>query len=315
MGLRKIIKWDYAPIDAYRPASAQGLEYLPRIYELLEWGPQHVDLVTQHLMRCCYHRTSLTEAPSFDDYCEALASGDEVCFWCEPVLGSCLSIAWVLETLGARGATLDNSFLVLSPGRSNLERLDPEKVQQAFEERVPTLEVFAALVAARRHLASDSPALDLDLSPFPTPVRDWVSVARRLADFLPDRHGLDIIDRLLLDRLVAERVSGDEWPNAATILGRARNYPDGHFFGTGQMWERLLQLSGFSLLYPLSLTDTSASLVAARFEGLANMAGSRFAITPFGQEVIAGNADALPTCTFVRWVGGREVSRHRQLRR
>jgi hypothetical protein len=146
-------------------------------------------------------------------------------------------------------------------------------------------------------------------------VQDWVAVTDRLVDFLPDGRGLDLLDEILLDRLAEEKEAGEEWPTAAAVLGRADHHSLGHSLRTERLWERLLELSGYSRMLEMWHPDDEHRLVEARFEEDASYGKARFRLTPRGRQARSGKLDALPLCSFVRWVGGRQVSRERPLRR
>src|SRR5713226_5022059 len=170
----KIIKMHVGPIDPVLPVEDLRFEYCPPLYRVgpLDWGPQHVDLAIQELMRCCYFRIPFAGNPVLESYSGTLESGDEVAFWCEPILPSCLGILWALEALAARGADLRNASLVLSPGRTDIEVVDPQAIRAAVAQRIPAGECLAPLVPVRRHLASDSDEVRADLSALPPPLQD-----------------------------------------------------------------------------------------------------------------------------------------------
>jgi hypothetical protein len=312
-GWKKVIKWGQIRIATIHPVPDLKLEYCPFLHDPLDWGPQHVDLATQHLMRCCYFGWSLEAYHEFDQCCQAVESGDEVVFWADPELRSCLAILWALESLVARGSDLRKAYLVLSPGNSRLERLHPDAIHQAFAERIPVPAALAPLIAVRRHLASDSDMVRADLSSLPSPVREWVAVTDRLEDFLPDERGLDIMDGILLDELWEERQRGREWPAAVWVTCQSGPYPTSHELDDQRLWKRLLELSG-APAHGDEL-DPRRHLVQVRFPGRATFQEAEFRITALGCRAREGVIDALPYCGFIRWVGGRPVSYGRPLRR
>jgi hypothetical protein len=276
-----------------------------------------VDLTTQHLMRCSYFGWPLTgyHEEEVDNCRRALEDDEAVTFWCEPVLTGCLCILWVLEALVTQRVDLTRAYLALSPGRTDIQALNPEAIRQAVQERIPVSEVLDPLIVVRRHLASDCEHVCADRSPLPPPLCNWVAVTDRLVDFLPDGRGLDLLDEILLDRLAEEEEAGEEWPTAAVILGRVHNHSHGHALREERLWERLLELSAYSRMLQMWQPDDENRLVEARFEGDASFGQTRFRLTRLGREARDGTVDALPLCSFVRWVGGRQVSRERPLRR
>jgi hypothetical protein len=212
-----------------------------------------------------------------------------------------------------RGANLRKAFLVLSPGTSYLEALPSDAIRQAFAERIPVQAIPDPLIAIRRHLASDSDNVRADLSSLPSPVREWVAVTDRLEDFLPDERGLDILDSILLDQLWESRQRGREWASAAWVIGKSSDGPRGHYLNTPRKWKRLLELC--SVPAQFDDLDPRRHLVQDRFLRRATIQEAEFRITALGCRAREGAVDALRYCDFVRWVGGREVSYSRPLRR
>jgi hypothetical protein len=309
-----VVKWYEGRIELTRPADDLKFKYF-FVSDPLDWGPHHVNLATQRSLRLAYFGwPSAADAP-LACCCQALERGEEVTFWCEPVLVSCLCLLWALESLAVLKVPLHSCYLAASPGRTDIQRLDPDEIRRSIRDPIPVGEVLDPLVALRRHLASDSDAISVDRSSVPSQLSDWLAVAGRLVDYLPDSRGLDILDQILLDRLSEEAEGGEEWPNAAMILGRANTHPDGHSIRTDCLWERLLQLSGFTRILRLYAEDEENRLIEARFDGDASFARAHFRLTPLGRKAREGEIDFLPLCPFVRWIGGRQVSRVRQLRR
>ena len=309
----KVIKWGLNPIRTSSPLERPAIEYCPYLLEGLDWGPQHVDLETQYQMRRCYFRHTLAGVADFAAYTEALEAEDDVIFWCEPVLRSALAILWALDTLVTRGTDLRRAYLVLAPGRSELEIFDPEAVHLAIARRIPVLEVIRPLVAARRHLASDSHTVCPDLSPLPPPVRDWAAVTNRLEDFLPDERGLDIVDSLLLDRLAEGAERGDGWSFAAWVVVLPDAYAQGHSLAGDRLWEHLMEMG--EITPDRAYAGPANPLVSARYRGRPRLQSTRFRITRLGVQVRAGEVDAMRCRPFFRWVGGRLVTSERPLRR
>lgn len=313
----KVVKWSEQRIGIGREPADLGLEYLSILRDPLDWGPQHPDLKTQHLMRCCYFGWPLIAYQEFDRCAEALMAGDEVVFWCEPVLASCLAVLWALDILVAHRADLGKAYLVLSPARFPAA----EVIRRAFAERVPVIEALESLLAIRRHLASDSEEMRPDVSLLPSPVREWATVTEQLQDFLPDERGLDLIDSLLLDKLadIAPQPVASQpktWPRAASVVSLYPE-PGGHYFYDDRLWEHILQMSGLlGVRSHLSgAPNIKDVLIQVWFEGEPTLAHTRLRITPLGKRVREGKEDWLPRCSFTRWVGGRQVSQWRPLRR
>jgi hypothetical protein len=316
----KVIKWNVWRVDAFVRLPGLKLDHCPPIRECIHWGPQHVDLHTQEMLRRCYYRSSWTT--DFDAYIEALNNGDEVLFWGEPSLGSCVNILWVLDTLATRGANLRNAFLVLSPVTTPRAQDDPAGLLEAITARVPVEEVLQPLIALRRHLASDSDTVCADLSALPPTVRDWAAVTDLMEDFLPDEHGLDLVDRLLLDSLADGFKRRRPWCNATqpigAVLSTLHDPPASgrHDVGDLHVWERLLELAGF--LNPLEGGyDSLVELFIGDPDGDEQIVPrcSEARIAVLGHRVRAGEADALRDGHLVRWVGGRMISSDRPLRR
>jgi hypothetical protein len=318
----KVIKWGDCAVDAYAHVAGLKLEHCPPIWEALHWGPQHRDLKTQQMLRCSYFRSN--RATDFDAYVEALESGDEVLFWCEPSLGSCLHILWVLETLAARGADLPNGSLALSPV-CTLEKGDPKLIQEAIAARISVHEVLQPLIEVRRHLASDSEVVRADVSRLPPAVRDWAAVTDLLEDFLPDERGLDLVDGLLLDALADGPPRRRTWRKAifpiGVVISRLEDPPASgrHDIGSGFLWERLLELGGVldPLGAPLAARDRLIEICFGDPDGDLQVVPrcTEVRIGLLGKRVRAGEADALIDGRLIRWVGGRMISSERPLRR
>ena len=102
-----LIKWHPGRIDNVHPVPELKLRYGPFLLDPLDWGPQHVDLAIQHLMRCCYFGFSRDAFSEFDQCLQVLERGKQVMFWGDPVLRSCLAVLWALESLAARRADTD----------------------------------------------------------------------------------------------------------------------------------------------------------------------------------------------------------------
>jgi hypothetical protein len=315
----RVIRWSSSRVSAPRNFDGFRLHYCPPIQDVLHWGPQHVDLATQRLLRRCYHRGLLDDETDFAAYVQALEGPDEVLFWGEPSLGSCLAILWTLDVLYSSGAKLERASLALLPVRADNLRSDLEAVHQIICGRIPVQEVLEPLLAVRRHLASDSDQVRADLSRLPPNVRDWAAVSNLMEEFLPDHRGLDIIDSLILDALT--NGGGRRcWLHAVEVLGEVLrklhqdpedpHYARGHDIGDLWLWDRLLELNG--ALHP---PWRAKPLVEARCEGALRPHSTWFRLGLRGQRVGAGQGDALTNCGLERWVGGRLVTAKRPLRR
>src|ERR1051326_4882476 len=204
----QIVRRGWSWVTRHHPqelAAAAGLPlvYGPRLLDPLDWGPQHVDLDLQVLLRRCYHRHAARDDTEAVAACtEALSQGADLVFWGHPDLASALSILWAVDWLHRRGADLQHAHLVLDarlptecPGRSI------EELHSLLEARVPVADCLTRLLQIRRHLASDSGPVERDLRGLPEPLRAWAVVTGRLADCLPDARGLDFLDSMILDLL------------------------------------------------------------------------------------------------------------------
>lgn len=292
----------------------ERLQPCPPLYDVLDWGPQHVNLAVQRLMRECYFNRPASDDEQIETYGQALEAGEQVLFWCDPTLANCLGILWTLDCLVTRGYELDRAYLVLLPGVSHSASLDPSAVLNAFEERVSVAELIEPLLAVRRHIASDSEEVKADLSELPPPIREWAGLTDLMVDFLPNERGLDIVDRLLLNSLT------EEWERASRVIARClEGIPRGHDFGDIRLWHRLLELSGDTPYHPRSGTDWEDALIEVRFDGEATWGRTRFRISPLGLRVRDKRTDAIKhrpwNRPFCRWVGGRMVTADRSLRR
>src|SRR6266542_5447334 len=98
----KIVTARIGRIELADTQSDLRFDYCMRVRDPLDWGPQHVDLATQEIVRSVYFGWPMVPDQELDNCCQALESGKEVLFWCEPILVSCLSILWLLETLASR---------------------------------------------------------------------------------------------------------------------------------------------------------------------------------------------------------------------
>src|SRR5262249_23591755 len=100
------LSWHFGSSFA-RPSDVErlGIRVCPSLSDWLEVGPQHVDLTLQTQLRERYFRDSdmspcqRRDLECLDAYAQALATGEEVAFWCDPQLKSCLAILWALDAL------------------------------------------------------------------------------------------------------------------------------------------------------------------------------------------------------------------------
>jgi hypothetical protein len=133
-------------------------------------------------------------------------------------------------------------------------------------------------------------------------VRSWAALAERLTDWVPDHRGLDLYDGLLLEALTPE------WKRAIVPIGHAvKNDPRENGMGDLFLWERLVQLSdqcGVFLGW-WQREDDGAHLCELRIDGPADVRSAKVRITPTGEAVRAGRADALKHRSLFRWIGGR----------
>jgi hypothetical protein len=313
----KIIRWGAWFVGAYGRLPVLELDHCPPILEDIHWGPQHVDLPTQDLLRRSFHRGAYDRLTDFECYLEALRSGDEVIFWCDPSLGSCLAILWVLDTLSGRGADWRNAYLLLSAEMRVPQ--EPNLTRQAFEARIAVAETLQPLIAIRRHLASDSEVVRADLSRLPPPVRDWVAISNRLEEFLPDERGLDLVDQRILDALMEGSGRRRNWFLAASVIGsvldslEADDLKMSCDIGSGHVWDRLLELA--DVLAPWRRGPYQRELIEIQFGEELAPRFTHVRIGQIGKKVRAGQLDALQHCGLARWVGGRLICRERPLRR
>jgi hypothetical protein len=312
----KIVKWYPGRIVLSEAAEELTFDYLRILDDPLDWGPQHVDLATQHLMRCVYFGwNGMPDREVLGTCCQSLTDGDEVIFWGEPVLASCLNTLWALETLSVWKIDLRRAYLVLSPDRTDIRRLQPEAVWRSISERIPVVEVLEPLIIVRQHLGSDSDSVPADRSLLPEPLQEWIAVTDHLQDFLPDERGLDMMDEQLLLGLAGEIESGNDWPTGARVVSAVDLHSGGHSLSDTRLWMRLMELAGFSRIMMRWSHHFDTRLVEVQLASDGKLGKTRFCLSELGVKALAGAIDALPLCSFVRWVGGRQVSSARPLRR
>jgi len=302
-------RWDSGRPSDFEPL---GIRLCPSHRDWLEVGPQHVDLSRQAELReqyfCAteYEGTASGDLARLDMHAQALATGEPVVFWCDPVLGSCLSILWALDALHQRGADLSHASLLLWPLPDSSSPSEPE-TRRAFEQLVPVPAVLEPLIAIRRHVASDSEDLEVDLSSLPPPVREWAALTRYMEDYLPDERGLDVPDSHALNFLK------EEWQSGSQIVTR---FPRPREAGWGVMsGDRLREMCGGAPLDRDDFGSPDGILAQARARKGDHDMSARFRITPLGSRVRAGEEDALARGWFCRWVGGRWITKDRPLRR
>jgi hypothetical protein len=296
-----------------RDVERLGIRVCSSLSDWLENGPQHVDLARQTLLRECYFRESdmfpcqSRDRECLNAYAQALATGEEMVFWCDPQLTSCLGILWALDALHQRGADLRRASLLLWPATPGESPASEPETRRAFEQLVPVPEVLQPLIAIRRHLASDSDELDADLSPLPPPVHDWAALTRHMADYLPDERGLNVPDAHILNLMK------EEWQSGTQIVTR---FPHPREPGWGVMWyNRLRELCSAAPFDEASFGSPDGILAQARARPGDTVLQARFRLTPLGSRARAGEEDALARGYFSRWVGGRWITRDRPLRR
>jgi hypothetical protein len=296
----------------FLPIAGEPLGFAPLLTEDLYWGPQHPDLATQRLLRTAHLRSDLRD----DDEAIELAiwrleEGDELVLWGAPLVSNCLSLLWALARLAERTDRLQQVSLVLNPCLPHQTYLSVEELLELWRTRVPVAEFLAPLLEARKHFASDSEAIEADVSALPPAVGEWVSLGNHLAELFPDPRGLDRFDDRLLEHLNAD------WQRAIRpVANSLLHLPDYLGPSAAQLWQRLIEFSNYEeFMSELGENNSGHRLCRLRFEGPARMTKARVTITGFGEEVRAGQADALAVRYIHRWAGGRLLTRGRLLRR
>lgn len=291
------------------------------VVDCLDWGPQNVDLQLQELLRYTFFRTAYSSIRDTDDYMMALASGSQTALLCEPYLGNCLAILWLLESLAQQHVNMKNCSLVFLPPETRGTPPLAEQIDHALATALPASDVLLALQTIRRHIASDSADVYADLSALPPVAQEWASISHLLNDLLPDERGLDLIDELLLQALAREdktliAARTETWPTAAMIIGSLSDDDvPGHCLGVTRLWERILEHGGVLSTGISGGIPPQDRLLDLCFEGGNTLAQMRLRLTALGKRVLAGREDALVRCPILRWVGGRMVSAERPLRR
>ncbi|MCC2671508.1 MAG: hypothetical protein K0Q72_3979, partial [Armatimonadetes bacterium] len=312
-------------VDA-RPARIQGLPeefqdlshivglpvgYAPALIDPLEWGPQHVDLAVQRQMRLCFARSTL-----YDDEatlrlcCRVMEAGDELVFWADPGLTSCLKGLWVLAWMQEHAPDRKVSLVVDPDPVYLVVDRTIEEFHRLFSSRLPVADLRARLRAVRDHLASDSDEITVDATGLPDHVGAWVSLGSHLENFLPDRRGLDLFDDRLLEHLT------DDWQRAGWPIGNSMLFtPDYVRLPNSELWDRLVELSDQSGLLSRLDQAPGAHLCELRIEGRGSMSNARVRISRLGQALRSGRSDAFKHRNIYRWVGGRLITNERILRR
>jgi hypothetical protein len=127
-------------------------------------------------------------------------------------------------------------------------------------------------------------------------------MGERLADFVPDGCGLDIVDRTLLAALA------HEWQAVQAIVEACRRLtPPGHRFSDALLRERLLEISG--LVLSRLRNRWLSGLVEVRFDGGLEIANAEFRLLPLGAAVRDGRVTHTKHQPLLRWVGGRLIER------
>lgn len=288
----------------WRDLERVGVTHTIALRDSLFWGPQHIDLQVQALLRTAHQRDPGAvrhDAARIEECVTALAGGEEVFFWCEPSLGNCLAVLWALACLAERSAPIERAMLAFGERCWPQWPNDAAEVAAAIACGVPAVAHLEPLVAVRRELASDSETIQVAADDLPPPLAGWLGAANLLAHLLPNRRGLDVLDMLLLGEL-AER-----WRPAVEVVADAlERMPAGHSFGDWHCWERLTELSGHDFRVPHA--HLSADPVEARFHGTMTWAATSFRITARGLRVRDGRADGRAGRRFARWVGGRLIT-------
>lgn len=277
------------------------VQFLEPAVDALYEGPHHLDLDVQEAMRTAYFRQSMGSTQIARGYLEHLHAGQPLVVWGTRNLTSCLGGLWLLDWLQTHQAPLERVSLVADPA-SWASLRSPERLRELFAGRLPVEEVCGELVALRRQIASPDWEFRLDFGALPEPVRSWAALAERLIDWVPDDRGLDLYDGLLLEALTPE------WKRAVVPIAHAvKNDPRENGMGDLFLWERLVQLSdqcGVFLGW-WQREDDRANLCELRINGPAAVRSAKVRITPTGEAVRAGRADALQHRNLFRWVGGR----------
>jgi hypothetical protein len=289
----------------------QAVGYAPPLIDPLEWGPQHLDLAVQRQLRMCYARSTFFDDDRTMQAClRAWEAGDELIFWADPRLTSCLTGLWMLAWLRARAGSLDRVSLVIDPDPVQQENRTVEQFHQLFGQRVPAAGLAALLLPLRDHLASDSDQIAVDPRGLPETVGSWVGLGGHLADFLPDQRGLDLFDDRLLEHLT------DDWQRAAWPVGNAMVFSPSYLGMPGnELWLRLVELSDQKGLWSLGSGGDRGPLCELRIHGPAEMQHAQVRITRLGRAVRSGRSDAFRHRDICRWVGGRLITNERVLRR
>lgn len=303
----KVIKYGSWRIGDLKHVPGLELDYCPTLWDDLHWGPQHVDLSVQKLLRRSYRRGRPDPDSDISAYIKALASGEEVMFWGEPSLPSCLAIVWVLDTLVSHGADLRHATLALPPV-TTIDSNDREMLQKTIAARIPVSEVLQPLIDIRRYLASDRDPVRADLSLLPPSVQAWAAVTDLLELFVPDERGLDLIDSLILDTLMRRCKYKRNWHQVPRVQAAIvyslhdEGYERCEITDT-HVWERLLELAGISSRLPEEQRLVEVQC-GERFEPRSTQVRSSL----LGQRVRAGEVNALEYCLLDRWVGGRLIA-------
>jgi hypothetical protein len=155
----------------------------------------------------------------------------------------------------------------------------------------------------RQYISSDSSQFQPDLTELPEKVAEWASIVNLLGDFLPDKRGTDVLDRLLLHAL------SDDWQTAAEIIVNAdTNAPTGHIFGDHWPWYRLVEMSDLHQAVPGCMGWAKTPMIETEFAGGVPYGAIRFRLTSLGKRAKAGQINVSRYLPCFRWVGGRLIT-------
>jgi Domain of unknown function (DUF1835) len=230
-----------------------------------------------------------------------LVDAERIHIWAATGVSEQLFIAFVIHLTQLVGADLAKLAIVPfeSAGKrrvKGLGELDEEQMRAHPEPLAIPTEIAQQYLGAWSALTSPSPALLVGFAVQHSQASSWLKLAMRLMTrrFPDKRSGLSYWDHALLSRVQARG------PEVSRIIGytMAETFEVGDVVGDSYLFGRMLRLG--SERNPQPLLTLSGDLMSMR--------STEAALTPFGEEVLAGTASNYPANPIDDWAAGVRLS-------